>query len=86
MDEQLWVVVGDLPSAYLVTDVSPDAIAALGVYCELMEDWANAVLQETPLNEVFPVSARPTVENAHALLTRVKCLRDGIIPMLRSPR
>ena len=32
VDRFLWIVVGDLPSAYLVTDVSPNAAAALSAY------------------------------------------------------
>ena len=32
IDEWLWVIVGDLPPAYLVVDLSPDPVAALKTY------------------------------------------------------
>ena len=39
VDQWLWVVVGDLPPAYLVTDDAPTPAVALEVYCSLMADW-----------------------------------------------
>lgn len=43
-DDRLWVVVGDLPSAYMVVGGPVNAKEALEAYCELMDDWINAVL------------------------------------------
>ena len=42
-DEWLWVVEGDLPSAYLVLDRASDPVSALEVYCELMEGWCRGL-------------------------------------------
>src|SRR5688572_15136850 len=39
-DQELWVVVGDLPSAYLVVIPEDSPKSALGRYCELMDEWA----------------------------------------------
>jgi hypothetical protein len=83
-DDWLWVVVGDLPSAYLVVDEAPDATAAMGVYCHLMEDWANAVLSGRALNDVFPVNAEATVDNARMLLSRTRFIREKLIPASRA--
>jgi hypothetical protein len=82
-DDLLWVIDGDLPSAYLVTDKAPDPAAALSVYAGLMEDWARAVLDGSPLEALFPVAAPATSEHANMLLTRVQYLRDSIIPICR---
>ena len=82
-DDTLWVIVGDLPSAYLVSDDIPDATSALENYCELMEEWASAALTEEPLENTFPVGAEPTVENAEALKSRTAFLRSEIIPISR---
>jgi hypothetical protein len=79
-DEWLWVVEGDLPSAYFVTDRARNAASALAVYCDLMEAWAYAVLDDTQFDEVFPVSTPPTNENAEVLLGRIKFIRERIIP------
>lgn len=82
-DKVLWVVVGDLPSAYLVTDDAPTALAALGVYCELMEDWVSVVRSKRDLQDAFPVRAAPTPANADMLELRVKLLKEDVIPRMR---
>ncbi|MBX7244151.1 MAG: hypothetical protein K1X53_01555 [Candidatus Sumerlaeaceae bacterium] len=79
-DKYLWVVVGDMPSAYLVTEQAATPVDALRIYCDLMDDWANAVKKGTGIESVFPVAADPTVENAENLLKRVSFLRRVVIP------
>jgi hypothetical protein len=81
-DDCLWVVVGDLPSAYFVVDAAPNAREALSVYCELMEDWADLVLARGDLGEAFPVEAEPTEEHAEMLKSRVHFIRDRVIPIV----
>lgn len=80
-DDLLWVVEGDVPSAYLVTDSAPDPASALATYCEMMEEWANAVLNGSPLDEVFPVGAPATRDNANMLLSRTRFIREKLIPI-----
>lgn len=80
MDRFLWVIQGDMPSEYLVTDEAPGPAKALIVYCDLMDDWIAAVREETDLGEVFPVVAEPTLVNAESLESRVGYLREKIIP------
>ncbi len=79
-DEWLWVVCGDLPSAYLVTDRASTPTRALEVYCELMKGWVDAVRGGSPLDEVFPVAIPPTEDAARALEKRVAFLREEVIP------
>jgi hypothetical protein len=79
VDQWLWVITGDLPSAYLVTDRATAPVQALEVYCELMADWIRAVRQGNP-RDVFPVLAESTAENADLLERRVALLRTQIIP------
>jgi hypothetical protein len=78
-DRALWVVTGDVPIAYLVVEESDDPRDAAGRYCELMCEWANAVLSGGDLSEVYPVEAPATAENARDLLTRVDTLTSDII-------
>lgn len=78
-DDRLWVVVGDLPSAYLVADRAPTPRDALAVYCELMERWCGAVEAGAGLADVFPVAAEATAENASALRSRVGFLRRHLL-------
>lgn len=88
VDDWLWVVVGDLPSCYLVTDGAPDAVSALQVYCDLMSDWVRDVQSGTVDERVFPVRAPPTPEAAQLLATRIECLRATVIPafLAEAPR
>jgi len=82
-DEYLWVVVGDLPSAYLVTDEAGSPVNALEIYCELMSDWAEAVKSGADLAAFYPVQAPADDKHAEMLLNRVKFIRERIIPEFR---
>lgn len=39
MDDRLWVVVRDRPSAYFVSDQTTTSYDAIEFYRELMKDW-----------------------------------------------
>jgi hypothetical protein len=80
IDEWLWVIGGDLPSGYLVSDRAASPARALEVYCEMMEDWIRAVRRDGNLRDVFPVMAKPTSANADLLEKRIVFLRRKIIP------
>jgi hypothetical protein len=79
IDEWFWVIAGDLPSAYLVTDRASSPTQALEVYCELMEDWIRVVRCGGDLRDAFPVLAEPTSANADLLEKRVGFLRKRVI-------
>jgi hypothetical protein len=78
-DDWLWVVEGDLPSAYLVVDEASEPAHALIAYCTLMEEWSNAVLQHLSLDGVFPVKAQATEQNATTLLRRIGFIREHVV-------
>jgi len=84
-DDRLWIIVGDLPSAYLVVEPDDSPGDALERYCGLMEDWIGAVRDGGELNDVYPVSAEPTQENASLLERRVAFLLAEIIPRMTQP-
>lgn len=79
-DEWLWVVVGDLPSAYFVTDEARTRKDALEVYCGLMESWSESVLRGTALDGLFPVNVSSSIEHAEMLRNRIRFIRDELIP------
>ena len=81
-DDTLWLVVGDLPSAYFVTENATSARAALECYCNIMDDWIAAVLDGGDLDEVYPVEAEPNEENARELESRLRFLQSEIIPAI----
>jgi len=78
----LWVIVGDLPSAYLVVETDDSPADAMERYCGLMEDWIAAVRDGTSLQDVFPVTADPTPESALLLEKRIAFLLAEIIPRM----
>jgi hypothetical protein len=78
-DDALWVVVGDLPSAYVIVEPGDDGISALSRYCEMMEDWAVNVLEGHSLDDSFPVDVEATQEQAEMLNQRIAFLRAEII-------
>ncbi len=82
VDSFLWVVVGDIPPAYLVTDNTSDASHALEGYIEEMERWGNAVEKGMALNDIIPVNAEPTLENAQRLRWRLEFISREILPFV----
>jgi hypothetical protein len=83
-DSELWVVVGDLPSAYFVYEGNENPAAALEQYCGLMEEWALAARDDESVDECFPVDAEANLENAEMLLTRIAFIRKELVPEARS--
>jgi hypothetical protein len=83
-DEWLWVVQGDLPSAYLVLDQAHDPASAVEVYCQLMDEWVKAVLEGRSLEYVFPVNVEPTKTNATNLVKRLNFIRTRLLPEWRA--
>ena len=79
VDRWLWVVVGDLPSAYLVLDGNSTPMKALDTYVELMQEWVEAVKQGKRTNKLIPVDAPETMENADLLERRLAFLRKKVL-------
>ena len=76
IEEYLWVVVGDLPPLYLVTEAAATPAAALLRYLEVMTVWADAAIAQTDHSDLPPVEADFSKENGIALQTRLKLLRE----------
>ena len=84
IDEWLWVVVGDLPPAYFVTDDLKSPFEVLEAYIEHRSRWIEyASKGETPPDDVMPVEVTPTPELAKELQGRLSTLREHILPFFR---
>lgn len=79
-DGFLWVVSGDLPSAYLVPDDATNPQEALGIYIELMREWIEGVRGQRDLRECSPVNAEPSEANAASLERRLAYIEQSILP------
>ncbi len=84
VDPVLWVIIGDLPSAYLVIDDSPTAADALEGYLEEMTRWTEAVKAGESTADLIPVNVPPTSEWAGELSGRLEFLRNKILPRVRA--
>jgi hypothetical protein len=80
IDEWLWVVFGDVPPAYLVTDLCQSPSQALAWYVEEISKWVRLAKEGRSSADVIPVYVPATPENAAELENRLKVLRDVIIP------
>lgn len=79
IDRELWVVVGDLPPAYLVTEDAPNPACALAGYIGEMAEWARAVMEGTSVERLIPVNVPPTLDNALELRSRLDFLEKDIL-------
>ncbi len=79
VDTTLWVVTGDLPPAYLITDDSESWQEALEGYVYEMRRWVKAVRNHENLDEIIPVSAEPTLKHAEMLESRLNFIKENLI-------
>ena len=79
VDEYLWVVVGDLPPAYLVTDDAPNPSSALTNYVAEMRTWVDAVRRGDSTDGLIPVNAPATLDSANELASRLDFLTERIL-------
>jgi hypothetical protein len=75
VDEWLWVVVGDLPSAYLVCDDSPNPATALAGYVDEMSRWVEAVENGKSVADLIPTRVDATPKYAQMLKSRLGVLK-----------
>ena len=79
VDNRLWVVVGDVPPAYLVCDKAPDWQQALAGYVEEMREWVHAVRSGSSLEGVIPVNAPRTPKYADMLESRLDFIEANFV-------
>jgi hypothetical protein len=87
VDEWLWVVVGDVPPAYLVTDDLPNPASALDTYVTLVRQWVAAAERGEDVADLMPLESdvqpgeplAPTRRNAEALRGRLDLIQRLIL-------
>lgn len=82
-DDKLWVIVGDLPPAYLVVDHIPDFKEALLSYAFYMREWVDAVRLKKSIRDCIPVNVAPTAEHADLLERRLDFIEKEYVPGLQ---
>ncbi|WP_282609453.1 hypothetical protein [Pelagibius sp. Alg239-R121] len=82
VDELIWVIMGDLPPAYIAEQnpgSCPNAACALDGYVRAMMDWVEAVEEGRSVAKLIPVNAPPTKEWAKYLRVRLEFIEQSIL-------
>jgi hypothetical protein len=79
VDKSLWVVVGDVPSAYLTCEGNPTWREALEGYIHEMKRWVAAVRSGAPLDDVISTGVTPSAEHADMLYSRLNFISREIL-------
>jgi len=79
IDDEIWVIVGDIPPLYISTDNAPNPACALDGYMGAMEEWAEAVLLGRSTDNLPPMSADATPENGKELKKRLEFIDKNIL-------
>ncbi|ESY90803.1 MULTISPECIES: hypothetical protein [unclassified Mesorhizobium] len=78
----VWVIVGDVPPAYMPGDDIGTPFEALDGYIGAMEDWVEAARQGKSVADLIPVNVPATPANAEMLGSRLKFLDERVLPLL----
>jgi hypothetical protein len=84
VDPWVWVIIGDLPPAYITCENAKTPGEALDGYIGAMEDWVDAARHGRSVAELIPVNVPATVANAELLDKRLKFLDREVLPSLLS--
>jgi hypothetical protein len=79
VDPWIWVIVGDVPSAYITTEDNDTWQEALEGYVFEMRRWCRAVEADELTEDLIPVNATPTLENAKLLEQRLDFLDERFL-------
>lgn len=81
-DSHVWIIVGDLPPAYIDILSAPSPRSALDLYIRLMEEWASKVNNGEDTSDCYPINVPATKEYADMLTTRMNLLKEDYLPLL----
>jgi hypothetical protein len=81
--EWIWVIVGDVPPAFLPGDDVQTPYEALDGYIGAMEDWVEAARQGKSVAKLIPVNVDANPANAEMLASRLEFLDEKILPLLQ---
>lgn len=81
-DEWVWVIVGDIPPAYITTDQCKTPSEAIDGYIGAMDEWVEAAFKGQNVENLIPVNVEPKIENAKRLQSRLKFIDEAILPKI----
>jgi hypothetical protein len=86
VNEWIWIIVGDIPPAYLPLEDCESAMEAFETYIDGMKRWAVPAREGrvgTPEEGVPPVNAPATLESAEKVEIQLRVLTDGVRPFFK---
>lgn len=75
----IWVIVGDLPPAYIDTQDNPNGACAIEAYVREMQKWIDNVSKGKPVDDLIPINVPPELKYAKMLQARLKLIREEIL-------
>ncbi len=78
VDEYVWMVVGDIPPAYIDIESANNPEEALRSYVGIMGDWVAAVESNKSVEECYPIEVPATIENALMLKSRLNLILEEL--------
>lgn len=79
-DVMVWVIVGDVPPAYIVHEPGDSWQDALAGYVSEMQRWVDAVRAgQQPGADIIPVDVPATSENADLLASRLGFIQTRLV-------
>lgn len=82
VDQWIWVIVGDIPPAYITCEDAKNPYEAVDAYVGAMEEWVNAAQEGKSVANLIPVNVPASSANAAMLGRRLKFIDERILPTL----
>lgn len=82
-DKRVWVIVGDVPPAYIDISQCPNGACAIDGYVGAMREWARHVKEGKSVENDIPVNAPATLKYARMLERRLKFMDREIFPQYK---
>lgn len=79
VDDWVWVIVGDLPPAYLTCESCPNPATALDGYLGAMYEWVEAASNGKSVADLIPVNVPASPSNAELLRKRLDFLDQRVL-------
>ena len=78
VDQFIWMIVGDLPSAYIDIESASNSEEALRCYVDIMGEWVNAIENGASTEACYPLEVPATSEYAQMLKGRLELIEEEL--------
>ncbi len=82
-DNFVWIIVGDVPPAYIDIESAKNKFEALSLYIFLMEEWCNNIIAGKSVDDCFPVNVEPSKKHAKMLISRLEIIKSDFLMELK---